>query len=371
MRRTTIGIISIGMLVAGATGAAAKRDTPPPPAPMSWEWQGGTKTVAPDSADGPKSSNAYNLASGAYIYRRGYWDIPLTSYVGNFSYKNTGSSVSNGDGSPYIAVILENNAGETGQVIYLDPYWCPSSYDAKGWASSSFYRTGPSCTIFTSYSSTGFTGTNASPGPDTIVGTIDDVPATSAWGRAIAAVPSGENKASYSFLIATTAGETTKVDRVRFGDTVLSLFPFNATPDQDNDGVIDRTDNCPALANPGQSDADGDGTGDRCDSTALSTTLNTSNNEGAFSHSYSVSFGACSASHVTSFSGTGTSSNFDNEVISGSVSGGTGDTTFTSTYDNAYTYTASGTTSGVTFTGTGNNGVTDVSGVFGGVPACT
>ncbi|NIP78115.1 MAG: hypothetical protein GWM90_02475, partial [Gemmatimonadetes bacterium] len=35
--------------------------------------------------------------------------------------------------------------------------------------------------------------------------------------------------------------------------------------DRDEDGVLDGDDNCPADANPGQEDTDGDGEGDACD----------------------------------------------------------------------------------------------------------
>ena len=48
-------------------------------------------------------------------------------------------------------------------------------------------------------------------------------------------------------------------------DGSREIYIADCFDDADNDGIADDVDNCPADANPGQEDADGDGIGDVCD----------------------------------------------------------------------------------------------------------
>jgi len=43
--------------------------------------------------------------------------------------------------------------------------------------------------------------------------------------------------------------------------------------DTDGDGILDRNDNCPLVANEDQKDTDGDGIGDACDTDDVSMTI--------------------------------------------------------------------------------------------------
>lgn len=62
------------------------------------------------------------------------------------------------------------------------------------------------------------------------------------------------------------------------GHTLLLLLTVGLSgcppygPDQDQDGVLDSSDNCPSITNPDQADADGDGIGDVCDDPGTTTT---------------------------------------------------------------------------------------------------
>jgi len=44
-----------------------------------------------------------------------------------------------------------------------------------------------------------------------------------------------------------------------------AVASYETNPDEDGDGVLDGSDNCPTTANPAQTDTDGDGVGDSCD----------------------------------------------------------------------------------------------------------
>jgi Thrombospondin type 3 repeat len=66
------------------------------------------------------------------------------------------------------------------------------------------------------------------------------------------------NGGSHSLAISAAAGGQT----VRLDDVSLDAQPI---VDRDGDGRADAADNCPAVANPGQEDTDGDSQGDACD----------------------------------------------------------------------------------------------------------
>ena len=50
---------------------------------------------------------------------------------------------------------------------------------------------------------------------------------------------------------------------------VASAGQVRGPIDSDGDGISDMSDNCPHVANPSQSDCDGDGSGDACDAASV------------------------------------------------------------------------------------------------------
>jgi hypothetical protein len=72
---------------------------------------------------------------------------------------------------------------------------------------------------------------------------------------AVALAPTGDLVVSWSDSAQDGSSQRVFAKRYRFG---------SAGGDRDGDGVPDGVDNCPSVANPDQSDADGDGLGDDC-----------------------------------------------------------------------------------------------------------
>jgi hypothetical protein len=99
----------------------------------------------------------------------------------------------------------------------------------------------------------------------TVLHTLDDpTPQTGAlFGLAVAG---GEdvNGDGVPDLLVGAPGQT--VDGNGFqGQAVLFISAGDGCNDSDGDGICDEVDNCPEIANPDQSDLDGDGLGDACD----------------------------------------------------------------------------------------------------------
>lgn len=85
----------------------------------------------------------------------------------------------------------------------------------------------------------------------------------------------GGGAAGGKFILETTTNPPPPLDSDGDGHPNTSdAFPFDAKEwaDSDDDGVGDNSDNCPEVANPDQTDTDGDGLGDPCDPSPLGDT---------------------------------------------------------------------------------------------------
>lgn len=72
------------------------------------------------------------------------------------------------------------------------------------------------------------------------------------------------DRAGRMVAVTTDAG-VTKREYIYLGDVKLAVLIDDSVGDQDGDGVPDTSDNCPAEANPNQTDTDSDGIGNVCD----------------------------------------------------------------------------------------------------------
>lgn len=73
------------------------------------------------------------------------------------------------------------------------------------------------------------------------------------------------------------AADANRPERLSDHDAPVAYF---RSPDQDNDGDLDGSDNCPTTANPDQLDTDEDGVGDACDNCPTTANANQANNDG-------------------------------------------------------------------------------------------
>jgi hypothetical protein len=79
-------------------------------------------------------------------------------------------------------------------------------------------------------------------------------------------LPAGNHRVEVIGFENCCAGEMTLQYRVGNGAWQdVSIANLTPPPDADDDGVLDANDNCPAMANPNQANADGDALGDVCD----------------------------------------------------------------------------------------------------------
>lgn len=183
----------------------------------------------------------------------------LTQYVWDFGDGSTATLTTPttlheyaADGLYMVTVTVTDNEGETGvstagMVQAKADYNCPPSIDNV-----------PGLAVLTG-ALVQFTVTGADPDGDPLTFSAFDLPAGAVFdaaSRSFSWTPGTAGTFCFSFRVS---------DGVAHATTRTCIQVNPESYDADRDGMSDEQDNCPDLANPSQADADGDGLGDACD----------------------------------------------------------------------------------------------------------
>ena len=197
-------LTALALALSASPAVALRDDAGGKKGKVTWDVQGGTPTNPGDSADGPKkTSNAYTMTPGSYVYPDGYWDMALAASSWKFTYKVEDLTHA---GQVRWSINVKGTGLPGDQWIYLDPFHCHDASSTSTWETTDFTRTGADCAIYVSWQTAPFVGTDT----------------TSAWDQLVASIPGAT--VYYGFVIVDDAGSPITVDRVMAGGNLLSKF---------------------------------------------------------------------------------------------------------------------------------------------------